>query len=213
MLVQYYIIIDGSQQGPFDESTMMEWAASGKISSRTLVWRAGMQQWSAAGLVPELRALLLASPGMSAGDGISVAGGEYAGFGRRAIAFLIDLLTMMPFGMVLVGIMVSAGADPEQMAKYGSPQNIQFGLIMSVLTWIYFAWRESSPAQGTFGKRVMGLKVTDLGGRRLSFLHAFGRQMGRLLSGIFLIGYFLAAVTPRRQTLHDILAGTLVFRQ
>jgi uncharacterized RDD family membrane protein YckC len=80
--------------------------------------------------------------------------------------------------------------------------------------WLYFALLESGPVQATFGKRIMGLKVTDMAGERISFGRASGRFFGKLITGMipFGIGYMMAGFTDRKQALHDLIAGTLVIR-
>ncbi len=79
-----------------------------------------------------------------------------------------------------------------------------------VIGWLYFAVQESSESQATIGKKAMGIVVTDLDGRRLTFMNATGRYFGKIPSAIFLIGYIMALFTEKKQALHDILAGTLV---
>ena len=72
---------------------------------------------------------------------------------------------------------------------------------------------ESSSRQATVGKMALGLKVTDLEGRRISFARASGRHFAKYISGmILLIGYIMAGFTERKQALHDMIAGTLVQR-
>ena len=79
--------------------------------------------------------------------------------------------------------------------------------------WIYEAAMESSSRQATVGKMALGLKVTDLKGRRVSFARATGRHFAKFISGmILLIGYIMAGFTERKQALHDMIAGTLVIR-
>jgi uncharacterized RDD family membrane protein YckC len=87
-------------------------------------------------------------------------------------------------------------------------------LILVVLTWLYFAGLESSAWQATLGKRATRLQVTDRTGRRLSFGRATGRFFAKAISAItLLIGYLVAAFTPRKQALHDLIAGTVVVRR
>jgi uncharacterized RDD family membrane protein YckC len=83
-----------------------------------------------------------------------------------------------------------------------------------MMSWIYYALLESSVWQATIGKKLLGLKVTDLAGNRISFARASGRFFGKILSGMILgIGFLMAGFTQRKQALHDILAGCLVLRQ
>ena len=86
-------------------------------------------------------------------------------------------------------------------------------LVATFLPFLYWPVLESSRWQATIGKRVMGLEVTDAEGNRLSFLHALLRALAKIISGIPLgIGFLIAAFTPRKQALHDIIVKTLVVR-
>ncbi len=79
--------------------------------------------------------------------------------------------------------------------------------------WLYYALFESSTWQGTPGKRVLGIFVTDMQGRRISFGRATVRFFGKLLSSaVLFIGYFMAGFTAQKQALHDMLADCLVLR-
>jgi len=61
---------------------------------------------------------------------------------------------------------------------------------------------------------ALGLKVTDLEKKPISFGKASGRFFGKILSGIILgIGYLMIAFTEKKQGLHDILAGCLVLKK
>lgn len=82
-----------------------------------------------------------------------------------------------------------------------------------VVFWLYWSLLESSGAQATLGKRLLGLKVTDLANRRITFGRATGRFFGKILSGLtFTVGFMMAGFTEKKQALHDIVAGTLVVR-
>ena len=83
---------------------------------------------------------------------------------------------------------------------------------MFVIIYIlYFAVFEGSWRQATPGKMLMGIFVTDLDGKRISYRRALGRSLGRILSIIIcLIGFLVALFTARNQALHDLLADTLV---
>jgi uncharacterized RDD family membrane protein YckC len=85
------------------------------------------------------------------------------------------------------------------------------GVIVAVVVWwLYFALFESSSRRATPGKRVLGILVTDLHGNRLTFARATARNLARSLSDILFIGYLIMPFTPRKQALHDLIAGTAV---
>lgn len=82
-----------------------------------------------------------------------------------------------------------------------------------LLKWLYFTLLESSASQATLGKAVIGIRVTDMQGRRISLLKANARYWAKILSAITLgFGYLMAGFTKRKQALHDMVAGTLVVR-
>jgi len=72
---------------------------------------------------------------------------------------------------------------------------------------------ESSAKQATYGKRIIKVKVCDMQGNRLSFAHAAGRNLAKVLSvGTLAIGYLYAFFNKQQQCLHDKIAGTLVIK-
>jgi uncharacterized RDD family membrane protein YckC len=64
----------------------------------------------------------------------------------------------------------------------------------------------------TPGKRLLGIKVTNMVGQPISFWRGVGRSASKLISSIFFIGYIMAAFTKNKQALHDLMAGTLVIK-
>jgi len=91
---------------------------------------------------------------------------------------------------------------------------IRLILIRTVLNWLYYALLESSAWQATLGKKALGLEVTDLEGRRISFGRATGRFFAKMISALILwIGFIMAGFTEKKQALHDMIAGTLVIRK
>jgi uncharacterized RDD family membrane protein YckC len=149
---------------------------------------------------------------------------KYAGFWLRFVAFIIDVIVLGFIGFVVtVPFMASL---PFSAMMHGRPPMSPgewvpwFGmvrrlfLIRFVINWLYYALFESSAWQATLGKKALGLEVTDLEGRRITFARASGRFFGKILSTIILfIGFFMIGFTARKQGLHDILAGTLVVRK
>jgi uncharacterized RDD family membrane protein YckC len=142
----------------------------------------------------------------------------YAGFWRRLAAYLIDSLLLG----ILVGVFIfmpllgqSGGNEmsPESFwAMYTdmSRQGIARRLLVVMAAWLYWALLESSALQATPGKRALGLVVTDLQGRRISF----ARASGRFFPGMILwIGFITIAFTEKKQALHDMLAGCLVLKK
>lgn len=142
----------------------------------------------------------------------------YGGFWLRAVAFLIDYIITYVIGMVInLAVM---GAILYALPNRGEGQNgvmiaaTLFSALVGIAVGVaYYAGMESSSSQATLGKMALGLKVTDLFGRRITFWRAVGRYASKIVSGMILgIGYFMAGFTERKQGLHDMMAGTLVVR-
>jgi len=144
----------------------------------------------------------------------------YAGFWFRAAAYLLDTATLaFVLGATVLGPVLRnnhVGPSVEDAWKFytgDSPQATALLLLIQLVSWLYFAAFESSPWQATPGKKVMGLRVTDLQGRRLSFIRASGRYFGKIISSLlFGIGFLMAGFTEKKQALHDMLAGCLVLK-
>ena len=62
MMSQYYVAINGQQQGPFPIQTLQQMAAQGQFTQNTQVWKQGMATWAAANTVAELSQLFGAVP-------------------------------------------------------------------------------------------------------------------------------------------------------
>jgi hypothetical protein len=50
----FFVAVNGQQTGPFDLGTLSQMAANGQFTRESLVWKQGMQAWTAAAQVPEL---------------------------------------------------------------------------------------------------------------------------------------------------------------
>jgi uncharacterized RDD family membrane protein YckC len=156
----------------------------------------------------------------------------YAGFWPRVAAHILDnLIVSIPFAFVWVGFVAavvglgvftqlahpqSPGPNAPTVAFVGTLVMLYFSLILGrfIAVWLYHAFLESGPHQSTWGKRVLGLKVTGVTGQRISFGHASGRYFSTLVTNMTMgIGYVMVAFTDRKQALHDMIAGTLVVKQ
>ncbi|MDR2710778.1 MAG: RDD family protein, partial [Burkholderiales bacterium] len=148
----------------------------------------------------------------------------YAGFWYRFLAWFIDTIILSTASSVvmLVFMAISFGAlfhgapsdskdvSPETALLFVGMYGVMY-LVIIVASLLYFSLCESSRWQATIGKLALGLKVTDTNGQRLSFLRAMGRWFAHIVSNVtLLVGYVVNVFTARQQTLHDMLAGTLV---
>ncbi len=58
----FFAVINGQQAGPFDLATLKQMATQNQLNKDTLVWREGMANWQAAGLVNEIKNILGSVP-------------------------------------------------------------------------------------------------------------------------------------------------------
>jgi uncharacterized RDD family membrane protein YckC len=135
----------------------------------------------------------------------------YAGFWRRFAASLIDGLVLSVIAAVLgfgVGFIWFTRAGDDELSR--TIFSAILNLAMFFISWFYFAGQESSDARATWGKRVVGVFVTDMQGETISFGQASARFFSKLLSSILMIGYLITPFTSKHQALHDLIAKTLV---
>lgn len=153
---------------------------------------------------------------------------RYAGFWLRFVAYLIDDIILGFVGFIIslpfIGSIVfsafklaeAGGNREETFLGIAGIVGAVFFMIMAtiVVGWLYYALMEASKTQGTLGKMVLSLKVTDMDGNPVSFGRATGRYFGKIVSSmIFMIGYILAGLTEKKQALHDMMANCLVIRK
>jgi hypothetical protein len=78
----------------------------------------------------------------------------------------------------------------------------------------YWPLMHASRRRATFGKAIVGLKVTRFDGRRISILRSLWREIAKTASAaVVMLGYIMAAFTPRKQALHDLMSATYVVRE
>jgi uncharacterized RDD family membrane protein YckC len=148
--------------------------------------------------------------------------GHYAGFWPRVGAQVLDQLVIgIPFN-VLTGLFISyhqpqvkttTDAAGKQAIHFSGDWGT-FGLLLLaswLITLVYTTALICSPRQATLGKMALGLIVTDDQGERVTIARALIRYVANLLNVLTLgIGYLMVIWTPRKQALHDRIAGTLV---
>ena len=153
----------------------------------------------------------------------------YTGFWKRCGAFVIDSFVISIPLMLLYGIWFVVSLKPviammatTPQAATPSPEVISamirlyggmfsFQLASLVAFWLYYSFMESSRYQATLGKMLLGIKVVDAQGQRITFWHATGRTLSKWISALVLyIGFLMAGANKHKQALHDIIASTYV---
>lgn len=155
---------------------------------------------------------------------------QYAGFWLRLVAIIIDAIIIgIVQSVIFVPILTAAGFGFATAASEMDTNDMEsmmgmmaaffaaiatYALLAKALQILYFTFMESSTLQATLGKLALGIKVTDMNGSKLDFGRAFVRNICKVISDCtLLIGYIMAGFTEKRQSLHDVIAGTLVVKK
>lgn len=148
----------------------------------------------------------------------------YAGFFRRAIAFLLDVLfsaiipALICFPIILflgnkAALSEQMGQDPSGYSLAILSTYLAWNILGAISFWLYFALQEGGKHQATFGKRLMKIKVINEKGFSIGFAHATGRTFSKTLSYfIFTLGFLMAPFSNRKKALHDYIAQTHVVK-
>jgi uncharacterized RDD family membrane protein YckC len=212
-LMMIHVARQGEKLGAYDLEDAKIRLRQGSLRENDLAWYEGAADWMPIVQVPGFQGFRLppipsSSLSLPRIPELPGAGSVFAGFWLRLVAFLIDVIILLiPKG--LVDLMVFGTTSNEHGGADALSQIFYLGL-----DWVYFAALESSSWQGTIGKKILGLRVTDLAGERISFARASGRFFAQFVSTIILcIGYIMIAFTEKKQGLHDMMAGTIVTKK
>lgn len=133
-----------------------------------------------------------------------------AGFWRRMAAYGLDMVLLFASFMLLVVL------DNMILGTAGTlfPTTDEGWNGLSMVTyWLYSAGFEASKWQGSVGKRIMGIRVTDMQGERIGFGRASGRHWAKLISGLAAgLGYLVIPFTQHKRGWHDMIADCRVVK-
>ncbi len=147
---------------------------------------------------------------------------RYASFWQRVGAWVIDLLVVgIPYNVL--SALLLPGKQPKVTSTTDAAGRVTlhwsgnwraFTIVFLagvVAWWLYSALLQSSARQATVGKMALKLIITDEARNRISFARATGRHFAGILNVLTLgIGYLMVIWTPKKQALHDRVAGTVV---
>jgi len=196
----YTIVVRGKPQGPYtlEELKQME------ILPDTFVRKPGMDDYKEAHELEELRGLL----GFIAPKHTPQ---YFASFDQRLMAWAIDyFLITVVYAVILAIIVVFIEIEDRQWGM----ALVSAGISLVPLTkFVYNVIAETSKTQGTIGKKLMDIKVTDEYGAKLNTGTSLVRNLSKIISNItFGFGYIYCFFNKKQQCLHDVIAGTLVIK-
>lgn len=183
---------------------------------------------------PATEAALAQAYAASSRDASASSGGDAddvvdAGFLRRLAAFIVDsfilgiaMYALIFLMLIVLGFGIGGIATMFDSSTGGSLPDgpllwvfvIGFYVLPILMQGAYHIVFTGSAWQATPGKRLLGIKVVDNDGRRISLGRSTGRWFAAALSYLtFYIGFLMAAFTDRKQALHDMIASTRVVDQ
>ena len=130
----------------------------------------------------------------------------YASIIQRILASIIDqvIIAVVSFIFVALGIVSLSTASIGGLLGF---------MMLSYVLWIiYYTYFEGTSGQ-TIGKKVLNIRVIKADGRELGFGGAFLRTLFRVIDNLpsaYILGFVLVLVTPEKQRLGDMVAGTVV---
>jgi uncharacterized RDD family membrane protein YckC len=165
-----------------------------------------------------------------------------ASFPRRAVAAALDgaVLAIVVVSLHFAAAL-ALGSVATRLTSAGEWHAFLLATV-SLPCWIYYAALEASPRQATLGKRRLGIHVADVYGARIGVARSLVRTgvkllpwelthislcypepvfvtgeipMPRLLFGVYALGGVYVAsslMTLKKQSVHDLIAGTYVVR-
>lgn len=133
----------------------------------------------------------------------------FASFDQRLMAFAIDyfLITLIYAVLVFAGFLLLEGQKERIMML------IVGGVLIPLTKFIYSVFADASKTQGTIGKKLMDIKVTDNYAARISIGVSLLRNASKIFSVISVgVGYIYSFIDKKRRCFHDIIAETLVIK-
>jgi hypothetical protein len=139
---KYTVVIDGKLKGPFSLTELQEL----KIKPDTFVRKPGMPDYKEAHEMPELRALL----GFKKQE---IAPQYFASFDQRLVASMVDYLIIIAVYIVVMFVIYLI--VPLNFFRIALAALV---ILIPLSKLIYGSLAEASPAQATFGKKMMVVK-------------------------------------------------------
>ena len=134
----------------------------------------------------------------------------YAGFFVRLVAYAIDsIIAVIIAGIVKLPLSIAAGVGVKGL-KANFLFNYSFLDVVGYLLVVTYFVLMTYFAHATIGKKLLNLKVVTEDDN-WTFVNVLYREtIGRFLAGILCIGYFVIAVTEKKQGFHDMFCDTYV---
>lgn len=146
---------------------------------------------------------------------------EFAPYISRGIAFILDLALLMALAFF---VKFSSLVWRQVVQIFMDRYNLQFiiaesdvmkiiNVINAFVTFFFIVIIPAAFFNVSFGKKVMGLRVRGLDKYSISIEQAFKRELiMKPISILIIVGFITPFFSKNRQSIHDMVAGTIVIK-
>lgn len=132
---------------------------------------------------------------------------KIASFTKRGISFLIDEIVVTTLFLMAFWGEISSNVYNEEILTKWMAAHISYLIFLRVIYQTFFIWYYGA----SVGKLACKIVCLNLNGEKPTFTESLIRASVRTLDYfIFYINFIVAFFNPMRQTLHDMLARTVV---
>ena len=148
---------------------------------------------------------------------------KYVGFWRRLLAYTLDMIPifLLVFGIAyfflgfdeVLSTYINSDRDFESRKEFLAKRNIVRDT--ALLLWIFYGFlMDCSRYQGTHGKSLLGIKVVDIHGNRITRSRSLSRMAMKIFGAAPLfLGYMWAGFRKDKAAWHDLAAKTRVIKR
>jgi uncharacterized RDD family membrane protein YckC len=198
MSQNYVLVINGKPEGPFS----IDQLKARSIKPGDFVKTAAMDDYKEAREVAELRELF--------GFKKEIIIQYYGSFDQRLMASALDWLFVSGVCIILTLIIALFVSDKDLRL----PIALSLFVTVPFIKLIYHIVMECSAKRATYGKLIIGIKVCDMDGKQLSFIRSAWRNTAKIFSALpAFLGYAFIFFNKQQQSMHDMLAGTVVMKE
>lgn len=206
-MTQWYYVQNGQQAGPVDDATFRQWIAEGRIGRDQLVWREGMAQWQAAGMIPGLFSDMapavpaeacclvenrLADPPSDGSGGLTGAGSILG----RTLRIIVRNFPLLLAGTVLTLLIQNIPEALQQLISPPPNSPVQVLLAGLNIVWSLCVVLPMSVGAAAFSLRIVCGQAAQVG-NIFSGFRIFGKALKlQLWTGLLIFLWSLLLIIP-----------------
>jgi uncharacterized RDD family membrane protein YckC len=195
---KYFVVREGKPEGPFSLEELKQF----NLKSDDFVKKEGTADFHEIHELPELSELLSIKHEITKPQ-------YFATMDIRLLAWAIDFFLAFSLYCIFILLPVLAFTSGLTRTIYAIAGLLAIFPIQ-FLSSIFF---ECSKYQGTIGKYILRIKVSDTKGLPITFARSLWRNICKILGFLSLgIGFFVGFFSRKQQCWHDKLAHTLVIK-